>query len=107
MESEPPVVSFKIEVPDEMEVGSYANFLSIWHGPHDFTLDFGVTGQPRPGDTTGGTEVPCRVVARVKIPITVAEDMLQAIATNLSNYEQTAGRIRKPGEDLRRPENPA
>ena len=90
---------FEIQVPSEQEVGEYANFLAVWHSPHDFTLDFAVTGQAEEsGD--GKVKVPCRVVARVKIPPTVAEDMLQALATNVSNYEAKAGPIRKPGINL-------
>jgi hypothetical protein len=103
MAEEPePLVHFEVQVPDELEVGTYANFLSVWHGPHDFTLDFGVTGQARPGRSSSGSEqidVPCRVVSRVKVPLTVVEDMLRALATNVGKFEETAGPIRKPGDD--------
>lgn len=97
---QPPIEAvFELQVPSEHEVGAYANFLAVWHSPHDFTLDFAVTGQAEPGDDNR-VKVPCRVVARIKIPPTVAEDMLQALATNVSNYEAKAGPIRKPGENL-------
>jgi Protein of unknown function (DUF3467) len=91
---------FEVEVPPELENGAYANFLAVWHTAHDFTLDFALTAQPKEGE--GAAVVPCRVVARVKIPVTVAEDMLRALATNLTLYENAAGRIRRPGEDLHR-----
>ncbi len=97
-----PQVQFDIQVPEGTENGVYSNFLSVWHAEHDFTLDFCVTDQPRP-DPEGNVRVVCRVVARVKIPLTVAEDMLRALAENVSRYEEVAGRIRKPGEDLREP----
>jgi hypothetical protein len=90
---------FEIQVPGDLEVGEYANFLAVWHSPHDFTLDFAVTGQAQPNED-GNVSVPCRVVARIKIPPTVAEDMLQALATNVTRYEDVAGPIRKPGETL-------
>lgn len=90
---------FEMQVPGDLEVGFYANFLAVWHSPHDFTMDFAVTGQPQlTGD--GQVTVPCRVIARIKIPPTVAEDMLQALATNVTRYEEMAGPIRKPGENL-------
>ena len=98
----PPQVHFDIQVPEGTETGVYANFLSVWHAEHDFTLDFCVTDQPRP-EADGTVRVVCRVVARVKIPLTVAEDMLRALAENVTRYEEVAGRIRKPGEDLREP----
>lgn len=90
---------FELQVPGELEVGEYANFLAVWHSPHDFTLDFAVTGQPTPTDD-GKVMVPCRVIARIKIPPTVAEDMLQALAANITRYENVAGPVRKPGEKL-------
>jgi len=98
----PQSVHFEIQVPEGSESGVYANFLSVWHADHDFTLDFCVTDQPRARDD-GSVNVFCRVAARVKIPLTVAEDMLRALADNVSRYEQVAGRIRKPGENLNRP----
>lgn len=90
---------FEIQVPPELETGAYSNFLAVWHSPHDFTLDFAITGQALQAED-GSVTVPCRVVARIKIPLTVAEAMLQALATNVSKYEDVAGRIRKPGEDV-------
>lgn len=98
----PPSVHFDIQVPEGAQSGVYANFLSVWHADHDFTLDFCVTDQPRAADD-GTVSVTCRVAARVKIPLTVAEDMLRALADNVSRYEEVAGRIRKPGENLDRP----
>ena len=97
-----PQIQFDIHVPDGAENGVYSNFLSVWHAEHDFTLDFCVTDQPRP-DADANVRVVCRVVARVKIPLTVAEDMLRALAENVTRYEEVAGRIRKPGEDLHEP----
>lgn len=98
-EQGPSEARFDISVPGDLETGVYANFLAVWHSAHDFTLDFAVTGQAQEqGD--GTVHVPTRVVARVKIPLTVAEDMLQALATNVTRFEEVAGRIRKPGEEL-------
>lgn len=96
---------FEIQVPDELREGAYANFLSVWHTQHDFTLDFAVTDQPVPVDPLegGGVSVPCRVVSRIRIPATVAEDVLRALAQNVTDFENVVGRIRKPGEEAQRP----
>lgn len=94
-----PEVQFLIEVPTEIETGQYSNFLSVWSGPHDFTLDFGVLGQSKPSDEPGSVVVPVRVVSRVKVPLTMAQDVLRALAENVSRFEEKAGRIWKPGDD--------
>ncbi len=97
-----PVLNFNIQVPSELETGVFADFLSVWHSPHDFTLDFGVTLQAEASVAEGGGQrinVPCRIVARVKIPLTLAQDVLRAMSENVSQYEETAGTIRRPGDD--------
>jgi hypothetical protein len=95
-------VQFRIEVPDEMQAGVYSNFLSVWHGPHDFTLDFAVTGQAAPDESSmdpNALVVPARVVTRVRIPLTMAQDALRALAENVTRFEEAAGPIRRPGDD--------
>lgn len=95
-----PIARFDIQVPEDLRDGAYANFLSVWHTQHDFTLDFAVTDQAVHADHPDGhsVSVPCRVVARVRIPATVADDVLRALAQNVTDFENTVGRIRKPGE---------
>jgi hypothetical protein len=94
-----PQTRFEIQVPESAREGHYANFLSVWHSQHDFTLDFAVTEQATAaGDGSGVVNVPCHVVTRVRIPVTVAEDVLRALAANVTDYENTVGRIRRPGE---------
>ena len=93
----PPDVHIAVQVPDDLVNGVYSNFLSVWSGPHDFTLDFAVTGQPVQSEA--GVTVPAGVVARVKIPLTMAQDLLRAIAEQVSQFEAQAGPIRSPGDD--------
>ncbi len=103
MTGEPPQtprLNFRLEVPAEFEVGAYSNFCSVWHGPHDFTLDFAVTGRAEHSeDEPEMLVVPTRVVARVKIPLSMAQDLLRALATQVATYEDAAGPIRKPGDN--------
>ena len=40
--------------------------------------------------------VECRVVSRVKIPVTVLFDVLRALNENMTRYEQVFGEIRRP-----------
>jgi hypothetical protein len=98
-EAEPmPQGVFEIQVPPELEGGTYTNFLSVWHTPFEFTLDFAVT-QPNerlnPEDPTSPIKVPCRVVARLKIPPALIFSVLQALNENMSSYEAKFGEIRR------------
>jgi hypothetical protein len=98
---EPQLPTFEIEVPPELETGGYANFLSVWHSPFEFTLDFAITQQARPtdpDDAAAGVTVPVRVVSRLKIPPTVIFDVLRALNENMTRYEGSYGAIRRPGE---------
>ncbi len=101
---EEPRVNFQIEVPDQLP-NIYANFLAVWHSQHEFTLDFMVTGMPVPGGDAGpgGTvNVPAKVVARIKIPPTVVDDILRALATNVSIREdamKALGNQDRPGQN--------
>ncbi|MEX2423409.1 MAG: DUF3467 domain-containing protein [Acidimicrobiia bacterium] len=87
-----------MRTPDDQEAGAYSNVLAIWHTPHEFTLDFAVTLPPMQ-DAQGNVTVPARIVARVKIPPTVAFDVVRTLNTNLTKYEAKYGPIQKPGGD--------
>ena len=100
--SEEPGTNFEIQVPPEQEAGTYANFLTVWHTGHEFTLDFSVTQPPQtddPDDPASPVTVPSRVVARVRIPPTLLFDVLRALNENMSRYEATYGEIRQPGSE--------
>lgn len=89
-----PDVSFRIDLPPDLEPGEYANFLGVWHTAHEFTLDFAST-QPAQASEDGPVLVPCRVVARVKIPVTVVFDVIRALNDNMTRYESTYGEIKR------------
>ncbi len=101
MESGEHELNFEMQVPSELEGGVYANFLTIWHTGHEFTLDFSATQLPRTVDTddpTSPVTVPCRVVSRVKIPPSLVFDVIRAINENMTRYEAAFGNIQKPGD---------
>ena len=100
-EAEDRPTEFQIQVPNDLEPGVYANFLSVWHTAYEFTLDFGVTQPPQivEDDPDGPVRVECRVVSRVKIPVTVLFDVLRALNENMTRYEQVFGEIKRPEPD--------
>jgi hypothetical protein len=90
-------IELKIDVPPELEGGTYANVLNVWHTAYEFTLDFGVMQQVgEPEDTEAALQVPVRVVSRVRIPVTLLFQVLKALNTNMTGYESTFGPIREP-----------
>src|SRR5215210_5486787 len=86
--------NFEVQIPPELEVGTYANFLNIWHSPYEFTLDFAVTQPPipqNPENPGSPVTVPCHGVARLKIPPALVFDIMRALNQNLTGYEQLFG----------------
>ena len=92
-------IELKLDVPPELEGGTYANVLNVWHTPYEFTLDFGVMQQvvePEDADADAPVQVPVRVVSRVRIPVALLFEVLKALNTNMTGYESTFGSIRPP-----------
>ncbi len=90
-------IELKLDVPPELEGGTYANVLNVWHTAYEFTLDFGVMQQvAEPEDPDATVQVPVRVVSRVRIPVTLLFEVLKALNTNMTGYESTFGSIRAP-----------
>lgn len=82
----------QVVVPDEAKYGDYANFLVVSHSAHDFTLDF---CQLLPAREEG--KVNAEVVSRVRIAPTMIGRVLNALNTNLSNYEERFGQVKALG----------
>lgn len=82
----------QVVVPDEIKYGNYANFLVVSHSAHDFTLDF---CQLLPAGEQG--KVNAEVVSRVRIAPTMVARVLNALNTNLSNYEERFGPVKAMG----------
>ena len=89
--------SFDVYVPPELEGGTYANFLTVWHTGYEFTLDFAVIQPPAvPENPAEPISVPCRVVTRLKIPPSLIFDIMRALNQNMTTYENTFGEIQRP-----------
>ncbi len=84
--------SFAVVVPEEVEAGVYANAVSVWHTPTDFTMDFlvHVTGAA-PVALPDGSETLAprmRAVARVKLPPAQIFELMKALERQLSMFEE-------------------
>jgi hypothetical protein len=82
----------EIVVDESLRHGEYANFLVVGHSPHEFTLDF---CQIMPGGEQG--KVKAEVVSRIKIAPTMVGKIIQALNTNMTNYEDKFGMVREVG----------
>lgn len=83
---------FQVSLPDDLKHGTYANFLIVSHSAHEFTLDF---CQLQPGGSAN--ERRADVVSRVRIAPTMVGRVLNALNTNLSNYEERFGQVKALG----------
>jgi len=94
-------MSFETHADPDLQAGSYANALAIWHTAHEFTFDFLVSSEPpQQARTSGGEDViraPHLLVARIRIPPTAVFDIIRTVNQNLTLYEQRFGQIRPPG----------
>ncbi len=101
-QADQPIANFRIDVPEEEVAGHYANFLSVWHTGHEFTLDFASTQPPQVAEEDAdeggaGVVIPCHVVARVKIPVSLVFDVIRTLNENMTRYEEKFGGISAPG----------
>ena len=84
--------TLEYRVSEEIEGGVYANSVTLWHTGHEFTFDF-CSSLPTRQDEDGSMTVPLRVVSRIKLPVSVIFDLLQAINTDMTKYEAAYGPI--------------
>lgn len=80
---------YSIEMPEMLIGGVYANGLAVWHSPHEFTLDFCVSGDSESGAEYVG-------VARVRIPLTMIFEVIRRLNEGMTDYEQRYGEILPP-----------
>jgi hypothetical protein len=88
----------KFSIAPEVETGVYANFVSLWHQPDCFILDFSVfTAPAQLSETEDGqrfADLPARVVARVRIPPQQVFELMKALSAQLSAWERETGQQR-------------
>ena len=83
---------FQMGINPEVAEGIYSNLALITHSSSDFILDFAcaLPGMPQP-----------QIKSRVIMALEHAKRLLQALQSNIYNYEQTFGKIKMPNEPER------
>jgi len=90
---EPMNQRMSVNVPPELEVGVYADFVAVWHQPHCFVIDFATYTQlPQltTDDDSGDQYVDLRakLVSRVRIPPSQIFEIMKALEQQLSAWER-------------------
>ena len=83
---------FQMGINPEVAEGIYSNLALITHSSSDFILDFAcaLPGMPQR-----------QIKSRVIMAPEHAKRLLQALQSNIYNYEQTFGKIKMPNEPER------
>jgi len=81
--------TIRIALDDEVAQGHYVNFANIIHSPSEFIIDL---GRIMPG------KAEVKVYSRVIMTPLHSKQLLQALAQNVSLYEQKFGEIRMDTE---------
>lgn len=83
---------FQMGINPEVAEGIYSNLALITHSSSDFILDFAcaLPAMPQP-----------QIKSRVIMAPEHAKRLLQALQSNIYNYEQTFGKIKMPNEPER------
>ncbi|MGW3407941.1 DUF3467 domain-containing protein [Streptomyces sp. NPDC000888] len=96
-----PPQEIQVEIPAEVETGVYADFVSIWHTPASFVLDFaGLRRSPelQTDPDTGAQKavLPVKIVSRVRIPPSQVFELMKALEQQLSAWELETGQRERP-----------
>jgi len=97
-----------VSATPDVEAGVYADFVSVWHQPHLFVLDFSVhTNPPQVVEVDGQrvVNVPARMVTRVRIRPEQIWEIMKALEQQLSRWEKEQGRTQRPVEPPAPPES--
>jgi hypothetical protein len=88
---------FQIKTPDSQAAGVHADFVSAWHTPHTFVLDFAaLVRPPKPVEDASEPLLEAEVVARVRIPPAQIFEIMKALERQLSAWETETGRQANP-----------
>lgn len=82
-EQPPPQPQAHLHLPDDKVEGTYADFVSVWHGRDAFVLDFAVLAQP-----IAGNQLQARVVERIRIPPSQVFEIMKALEQQLTAWEK-------------------
>jgi hypothetical protein len=103
MANQPERREYDLDIPTDVEAGTYADFASIWHTSDSFVLDFAVLKRPpKPSTADDGSrvvKVPTRVVSRVRIPPSQVFEIMKGLEKQLSMWERSHGSKRQPPQE--------
>src|SRR3982750_238343 len=87
-EQQPQNPTIRISLDDNIAQGEYINFANIIHSPSEFVIDLGRVVPGRPD---------VKIYSRVITTPLHAKQLLEALAHNISLFEQKFGEIRVDG----------
>lgn len=95
---QPTPAKLQVQLPPEAEVGTFADFVSVWHTPTTFVLDFVSIKQPaHPSpDGQGPNVLEARVASRVRIPSEQIFPLINALTEQGNRWLQETGRSEPP-----------
>ena len=83
------------DLPGELEQGAYAEQCVSWHTPYAIVLEFLAPVDPsRPRE--GEHERVPSVMARVRLPVGAAFEMIRNVSDTMGRYERQFGEIQRP-----------
>lgn len=93
----------QINLPTEQEVGTHADFVSIWHTPSTFVLDFVAVKQPphpakaaQTDAAQGRPVLEATVASRVRIPSEQIFPLIEALQKQGQAWLRETGRTEPP-----------
>jgi len=88
-----PEQQIQIKMTSEKEAGVYADFVKLWHTKDVFVFDF-VTYTDIAHVKDDIVVMPATVVSRVRVPPSQVFEMMQALGTQLTFWENETGNHR-------------
>jgi hypothetical protein len=98
-----PGLQVQVTLPPDLEVGSFADFVRVWHTPSTFVLDFVSVKQPTHPSTApeGGPNVlEAKVASRVRIPSEQIFPLIHALTEQGNHWLRESGRSEPPANWL-------
>ncbi len=97
-ENTPKTAKIKLNFPQEIRHGVYANYLVVQNTPYEFQLNFAYLVPPQ--QDTAETEAD--VVAKINIPLNLMPGIIRALDENFQNFldnvKKLEQEIEKPNE---------
>lgn len=105
MEQEPQKVRLELEPLEKAPERTYSNYVLVNSTQWDFTLHFGhvvlPTAKPKLDEETGEVITEAKCVARVTVPVSLVKGIIQALQTQISQYESLYGPLPAAGGEIK------